>query len=326
MEKPSPEVLRIVGSCLDGGALSHADALRLCDVEAFTPDYYVLMYAMRTIAYEASHGIAEIHGQIGIDADICSKNCEFCSFAAINAGVRERDIYEMPLEKILAYARDYWENGANCLSVMITADYDFEKYLGVIEAIHRELPEFPIMANMGDLDAEMASELRAAGATSIYHAIRMREGVITAIPLQTRVNTIERAHEAGLKVATCVEMITPECSYEDIVSTLELSVGLEPEAGFTAGILAVPGTKMYGAPRYSWARGDVFSAVRRLMQGPDRVPFGSNNMTWAEVGTNPRDDKEETEHGGMGPDLVKERLKYRNQEWTVNEGPSPYWA
>ena len=325
MEKPSADVIRIVGKCLDGKLLSHADAVRLCEVEAYTPDWYVLKYALRELAYRASGGIAEIHGQIGLDANPCATgDCEFCSFAVMN-NARPNEKHEMPLEVALPYARRYYESGANCLTLMITADYDWDKYLGYVEAIHKELPDFPIMGNTGDFDVVMAGELKAAGAGSVYHAIRMGEGTVTRIPLETRVKTIEAAHAAGLKVATCNEMIRPGFTYVEVVDLLELSASLGCEAGFAGGIVPVPGTKMYDAPRYSWARGDVFAAIYRMIVGCERMPFGSETLTWAEVGTNPRDDKNETEKDGLGASVYKLQLEYENKEWTVRRGPSLYW-
>jgi len=325
MEKPSSDVLRIVDECLSGTLLSHDDALRLCEVEAYTADYYVLKYALHRMAYEASNGVAEIHGQIGIDANPCATgDCEFCSFAVMN-GARPNEKHEMPLDTILSYARKYYDSGANCLTIMITADYNWDQFLSYVEAVHAALPDFPIMGNMGDMDEKMAAELKAAGAGSIYHAIRMGEGTITRIPRETRVKTIEAAHAAGLKVATCNEMILPRFSYEEVIDQLELSASLGCEAGFTTGMIPVPGTKMYDAERYSWTRGEVFSAIFRMMVGTKRMPFGNENMEWAEVGTNPRDDKLETEKDGLGMSVYKLQLEYENKEWTVVHGPSQYW-
>ena len=325
MERPSVDVLRIVDECLGGKLLGHADAVRLCEVEAYTADYYVLKYALRHLACEASGGVAEVHGQIGMDANPCATgNCEFCSFAVMNSA-RPNERHEMPLEKIIAYAKSYREAGANCLTLMITADYDWDQYLTYVEAVHAAVPDLPIMGNTGDFDEVQAAELKAAGAGSVYHAIRMGEGVVTQIPLETRVKTIEAAHAAGLKVATCNEMIRPGFTYEEIVNQLELSASLRCECGFAGGIVPVPGTKMYDCERYSWARGDVFGAIYRMMVGTDFMRFGSGTLEWAEVGTNPRDDKNETEKDGLGSSIYKLRLGFENKELAVPSGPSQYW-
>ena len=325
MQKPSADVLEIVDSCLGGNLLSHKDALRLCEVESYTPDYYVLLSARHELNRRASDGIAEMHGQIGIDANPCSKNCEFCSFAVINSA-RPNEIHEMPLDQILTYAQEYYDGGANALSLMITADYDFQKYLRVIEACHAQNPDMPIMANMGDFDLAMANELKAAGASFVYHAIRMGEGIVNSIPREMRVKTIEAAHAAGMKVATCMEMISPRYTYEEILENIELSVSLRPEFGAAYGMVQVPGTKMYGTPQYSDVRVSVFDAIYRMMAGTDFMRFTSENMGWAEVGTNPRDDKNQTEKGGLGGTIYKQRLfEQEKREWNVYSGPSEYW-
>lgn len=324
MIMPDKEVLRIADYCLSGNTLSHDDAVYLCDIKPFTPEYHVLRYAARERHFATANGIAEVHGQIGMDANPCPANCEFCSFASINSA-RPDERHEMDLEAILHYARDYYKNGANCLTLMITIDYDFDQYLSYIEAVHKELPDFPIMANMGDFNLSQAKELKAVGVGSVYHAIRMGEGSINNLSVAERVASITAAHEAGLKVSTCTELITPTCSAQDIVAALEREVSLEPESGFAGGFIAVPGTKMFDAPRYSWSKIEVFSSILRLMTPPGKMPFGSGNHSWAEVGTNPRDDKNQTELGGMGPDLLKSRMEFENKEWTVPFGPSKYW-
>lgn len=318
------EVLRIADYCMDGKTLTHADAVLLCDVEPFTPEGHVISYVARERHFKAAHGIAEVHGQIGMDANPCPANCEFCSFAS-NAEARPGGRHEMSLDDILRYAHDYYDNGANVLTLMITNSYNFEQYLRYLEAVHKELPDFPIMVNMGDFDLPMALELKAAGAGSVYHAIRMGEGQINNLSVDDRVKTIEATHEAGLKVSTCTELIRPGVDAEDIVSALEREVSLEPESGFAGGFIAVPGTKMFDAPRYSWSKIDVFGDILRLLTPEGRMPFGSGNHSWAEVGTNPRDDKNETEKGGLGPDLLKSRMEFENKEWTVPFGPSNYW-
>lgn len=192
------EVLRIADYCMDGKTLTHKDAIYLCDIEPFTPEGRVLSYVARKRHFEAAGGIAEVHGQIGMDANPCPANCEFCSFAS-NGDARPNGRHEMSLDAILRYAHDYHDNGANVLTLMITNSYNFEQYLRYIDAVHKELPDFPIMANMGDFDYSMACELKAVGVGSVYHAIRMGEGEINNLSVEARVKTIEAAHEAGLK-------------------------------------------------------------------------------------------------------------------------------
>lgn len=318
------EVKRIADYCMEGKTLTHADAVYLCDVEPFTPEGHVISYVARERHFKTAGGIAEVHGQIGMDANPCPANCEFCSFAVVN-NARPNERHEMSREAILRHAHDYYDNGANCLTLMITNSYSFDQFLGHIEAVHKELPDFPIMANMSDFDLAMAKEMKSVGVGSVYHAIRMGEGTINNLSVEARVRSITAAHEAGLKVSTCTELITPTCKAEDIVAALEREVSLEPESGFAGGFIAVPGTLMFDAPRYSWSRINVFGNILRLMTPEGKMPFGTGNHSWAEVGTNPRDDKNETERGGLGPDLLKSRMEFENKEWTVPFGPSKFW-
>ena len=76
-------------------------------------------------------------------------------------------------------------------------------------------------------------------------------------------------------------------------------------------------------------------AVYRLATGRDlRLNCSANtvmtaaagaNLAWAEVGTNPRDTVERTEHGGRGGNIKQLRKMLAASDWKVLEGPSTGW-
>jgi hypothetical protein len=49
------------------------------------------------------------------------------------------------------------------------------------------------------------------------------------------------------------------------------------------------------------------------------------NLAWAEVGTNPRDTVERTEHGGRGSNIAQMRKMFSASGWEVRQGPSQGW-
>ena len=321
--KVSADVETIVDKALAGGGLNHDELVRLCGVDEFSLDAHYILWAARSLLNRACDGVAEVHAQIGMDANPCSKNCLFCSFAACNT--TRSGTMEMPIEQIIRHAKSYVEQGANCLTLMITADYDFGKYVEYVARVREAIgPDMPITANTDDFGPAEAKRLKQAGVGSIYHAVRMGEGVINDIPMERRFETIAAAQEEGLKVMTCLEMIDPRYMDDEIVTNMERVAAANTDYASAWGMIAVPGTKLYDDPHYNHVKYGVYSAIMRLACG-DRVRFGGGNLSWAEVGTNPRDASNETEKDGLGQSVHAVREALENKGWKTFRGPSPWW-
>ena len=80
----SPDIERIVDAALAGEQPGRDELVRLMDVSEFSLDAYYIKWAADRRRRELCDNTAEVHAQIGIDANPCSKNCLFCSFAAVN--------------------------------------------------------------------------------------------------------------------------------------------------------------------------------------------------------------------------------------------------
>ncbi len=321
--KIASDVEQIVDDALDGKHLSHDEIVRLCDLDELSLEAAYVCWAAEQITRAASDGVAEVHAQIGIDANPCSKDCEFCSFAVGNNS--RTGSMEMPIETILDYAKAYVDEGANCLTIMITGDYDRSQYLDYLARIREAIgDEMPITANMGDFDVDFAQSLKDVGVGSVYHAVRMGEGVINHIPLDERFNTIKAAQDVGLKVMTCLEMIDP-CHPNDAVATnMERLIACKPDMISAWGMIAVPGTRTCDNEHYTYPKYGLYSAIMRLACDRD-TRFGHGNLSWAEVGTNPRDDSNNTEKDGLGDSVKEVREKFEHNGWETFRGPSPWW-
>ena len=59
--------------------------------------------------------------------------------------------------------------------------------------------------------------------------------------------------------------------------------------------------------------------------GTSMAASAGANLAWAEVGTNPRDTVERTEHGGRGDNIAQLRKMFAGVGWTVRDGFSPGW-
>jgi biotin synthase len=111
-----------------------------------------------------------------------------------------------PLEDIIEKCLLFEADGANAIYLMATATFKFADFLKVGKEVKAALkPETPLIANVGDFNVDEARALREAGFTGIYHAMRLGEGITTAIDPKVRLKTMDAAQKAGLLIGTCLE-------------------------------------------------------------------------------------------------------------------------
>jgi biotin synthase len=216
---------------------------------------------------------------------------------------------------------------------MTTHDYAFGKYVETSKEVREKLkPETVMIANIGDFGYGEAKQLKEAGYTGIYHAVRMGEGRDTQIDPQVRLHTIRAAREAGLLIGTCVEPIGPEHSIEELSDKILLGREMGPCFSGAMRRINIPGSPLDRHGMISEYRLAFLVAVVRLAMGREVIGncthepnlLGATtgaNLFWAEAGTNPRDTEAETSKGrGMG---VKSCMElFRQADFDILRGPS----
>ena len=327
-------VYEIVEKGLEGCGLTEEETLALYDVEETSKEAALVRWAGQELSMQAADGVAEIHAQIGLNSTVCPKNCKFCSFAACNAVRKDR--YELPKEDVVEYAKIYEEDGANLILVLTTASYSFDKLVEMVQAVREVVsPDMPLLVNTEDMTPERAKALKEAGAQGAYHAVRMREGIDTGIPVEERLRTFACMREAGLKLSTCVEPVGPEHSPEELTEATFRCIESDPMTSGVGKRVAVPGTMLYDLGMLTDVANANMVAIYRLAHGRSlRLNCSANtvmtaasgaNLAWAEVGTNPRDLVERTEHGGRGASIAQQRKMFLAAGWEVLDGPSKGW-
>ena len=327
------EIYDIVKKGLEGNGLSAEDVLALYEVEETSKEAAYIRWAGQELSMIAADGVAEIHAQIGLNSTVCPKNCKFCSFAACN-NVRKGK-YELPKEDVLEYAKLYVEEGANLILMLTTASYSFDKLVDMVGSVREVIPaDMPLLVNTDDMQLDQCRQLKAAGANGAYHAVRMREGEDTEIPVEKRFETFANLREAGLTLSTCVEPVGPEHTPEELTEATMRCISTNPLSGVGKRI-GVPGTFVYDRGMLTDVANANMVAIYRLATGRDlRLNCSANtvmtaasgaNLAWAEVGTNPRDTVERTEHGGRGNNIAQLRKMFAASGWQVLDGPSKGW-
>ncbi len=299
-------VVSILDKALDKQSISREEALALMSVDILSQEMYAICGAANELSRRHFNNLGEIYVQIGLDFAPCPGNCEFCSFGAEHGIVKE--IIEYPLTEIVQAAQMAEKEGANGVYLMTTARYRFDKFLEVSKAIKQSIsPDFPLVANISDFNDDHAQDLADVGFKAVYHAVRLNEGIGTAFSRERRLRTLEAARNAGLNLHFCVEPVGPEHSPEEQVDLMFL--GREEGVTFSGAMrrVCVPGTRAANLGQISWWSLARTVAVTRLVMGntvlghcthEPNLPsiLAGANLLWAEIGTNPRDDKPDTEN------------------------------
>ncbi|MDR1571663.1 MAG: radical SAM protein [Clostridiales Family XIII bacterium] len=327
-------VHEIIEKSFCGEALSPEEALSLYRTDPYSKDAFMIRWAALRQSMELAGGLAEIHAQIGLDSGPCPKDCQFCSFAACNSrdpGAKRR---ETPLKDVVEYAKIYVEQGANLILLLSTEAYDFDRYAEICVRVREAVGgETPLLANIGDLDLGRAKRLKGAGMDGIYHAVRLGEGEITGIHVETRLATIENAGKAGLRLSTCLEPIGPEHSAGEIEERARMCMGWEPMTSGVGRRVAAPGTGTARLGMLSQPLNALYAASYRLTDHRTKLiasvhselmANSGSNLSWSEAGSNPRDSRRRTE-GGRGRSVKEIKALFSETGWRVRRGPSPGW-
>ena len=173
-------IKEIVDKVDDGLSLTRQNIVSLLDISPHSVDAGFVIGVANEINRIASKGKAEVHAQIGLNLSPCPNNCSFCGFSAENRVFTERK--ELGVEEIVHLAFKAEGDGANAIFFMTTHDYPFGKYIETSKEVRKKLkPETVMIANIGDFGYGEAKQLKDAGYTGIYHAVRMGEGRDTKI-------------------------------------------------------------------------------------------------------------------------------------------------
>ncbi|MBN1279769.1 MAG: radical SAM protein [Chlorobiaceae bacterium] len=317
-----------------GELLSRDELVFLLDLPPDSLDVYMVMAEANRISKEVSDGKAEVHAQFAVNLAPCSCDCLFCSFAEVN-GVFTAST-ALSADQAVAYARQFEKDGVNALFLMSTAHYPFERFLEISREVRKSLkPETTLIANVGDQSVKSALKLKDAGFAGVYHAVRLREGIDTALDVGKRKRSIFNFREAGLEVGTCVEPVGPEHTNEELADMIAFTASFNPAYSGAARRIPIPGTKLAALGMISELRMAQIVAITRL--GMPRSVSGNcthepctlgaiagANLFWAEVGANPRDVQVKTEEG-RGESANSCRSIFQESNWEILRGPSRFY-
>lgn len=313
-------VVAIADDAARGKAPSRSDIVHLLTFDAYSPEAAYVCAVAREIGMRACGGRGFVYAQIGVDSTICPKNCRFCSFAAANAEAAFRDVSraEVPIGRIVHYAKLFDAEKVDLISLMATAALDFDRYLDMVRAVRASASaDMAIMANTGDLSLEQAQALQVAGADMAYHAVRLGEGEWTGIAPIDRHLTIRHLKAVGLDLMTGVEPvwqgIDPLVLSERICDVPEFG----PRIMGACGLTQVEGADVLGRkpPLKGFLR--YVAACTRLVCG-DAVPVGGiGGVAWVDAGCDPRNRGYGEEDGHLRRHIARAKRELRLEGFSV---------
>ena len=284
-------VAQIADAATGGKAPARDDVAYLLGFDAYSAEAAYVCARAREVGMRACQGRGYLHAQIGVDCTPCSKNCRFCSFAAVNVkpGSLDAACLEVPVERIVHYAKLFDEAGVHLVSLMATAQLDFGRYLEIVRAVRENVSDrLAIMANTGDLTLEQAQSLKAAGASASYHALRLGEGVLTGITPDERRRTIACLREAGIPLMTGIEPLWEGVDRCELCDRICEVPGFQPFCTGACNLTPVEGADLDGRAPALTGFVRYVAAITRLACG-EAVPVGGiGGVRWIDAGCDPR--------------------------------------
>lgn len=308
----TPEhITALLNSCAADRCLTPREATLALSSELQGEALRQLLEAAHRRMCRISGSHARLWAAIGVDAAACMRNCAFCSHG-VQWGVYP-DNYELAPEEVCRQAADIGVLEPDWFTLRTTQDYGIGRLSELVKRVRHVLPpRTEVAVNTGEFDLAAARALKDAGATTVYHTYRLREGVDTGIAPSERMETLGIIRKSGLKLAALVEPVGPEHSDEEIV---EAAFRLKETGVSLGGCMArvpVPGTPLAKFGKVDEDRIVRIIAMTRLISGPEvgaicvhpPVPAalcaGANTLV-VECGAVPRSDRvEKTAWQGFG--------------------------
>ncbi len=299
-------VKEIVERCYNNPAeCSDQEIIKLLEVDCHSDDFYHLISASNRLSRSKFGKKAYIFVQIGLNAEPCSGNCVFCSLGKDHYALG--NTWRKSKEEIISTVISISKEKIDDIFLMCTADYPFEEYISIIEAVRPVIDSrIRLVANIGDFSLEQAKIMKRAGVTGVYHVNRLREGIDTSINVIEREKTLEYLQTAELETYYCIEPIGAEHSYDEILVEIRRAQALKPEVMAVMRRVSVENTPIANKECITAIELTKIAAVSNLVVQPSRAMnlheteqmslLAGINQLYAEYGANPRDTVDNTQN------------------------------
>ena len=302
----TPKIQDILSRALEQKAPTRQEMITLLQLPEQSAEAGILRAVANQISRKRLGNNAVLSGQIGYSTAPCAGDCVFCAFGA---GHSVFPTMKLSTEEVVRRAVEMTSSGLLFnLWLMSMHDFDFEEFLNLLAAVRAVIPSNVILSsNVGDLSLSQTRELKAAGLSSAYHTIRLREGIDTKLDPKIRIQTVQNIQEAGLSWGFCCEPIGPEHTPEELADHILFGMSLNPKSFGAMRRVYLPNSPIANRGQITFLRHAQIVAVVALatLADPEIVAIGGHepnlicltsgaNNACAESGANPRDAATET--------------------------------
>ncbi|AOS84837.1 biotin synthase BioB [Chlorobaculum limnaeum] len=238
--------------------------------------------------HAANHGAVHACSIMNAKSGVCGENCRFCAQSKHNSANVE--VYGLVDDApVLEQARNAWEQGVTHFGI-VTSGYgylkvtpEFERILGMIDLLHRELPGLYVCASLGVLGDEPTAELARHGVAHYNLNIQVdprRYGklIATTHGVDERIETIRRLRSNGIGVC-CGGILGVGESMQERVAMIfalrELDVTVIP----LNVLVPIDGTPLEGAAPVSVPEIAKTFAICRLAHPSKIIKFAAGRET-----------------------------------------------
>lgn len=298
--------------------LSDEEIRDLLRINNESKDFYRLLAVSNELSRSKFKNKGYVFTQIGINAEPCSINCQFCSMGFDHYSLDSQ--WEKDLETLKNELIGLQKYKFDDFFLMTTADYSIDRFIELSKQLKPLLNASQrFVANIGDFEIEVANDLKSIGFTGVYHINRLREGQDTLVSPVIRERTIQAINEAGLELYYCIEPIGPEHSYAELLVEIKRARDLKISVMAVMRRVPVPGTPLFDLGKITASELTKIVAVTNIVVNPSRsmnvheptqmALLAGVNQLYAEIGANPRDIKSDTENSrGFTPDKAWDML------------------
>ena len=285
-----------------------------------------------SIGKKACGGRSLVFGQIGVDDSICPENCSYCAFALRNAIHGSHKLSSsskimaaiISEEALVSHLQAFDEARVDAVSLMGTAALPFENYLNMIKIARDVLScDIRIIVNYRDMVDNEISALEQAGATHVYHAVRIREGKITGISPERRRATIKRVQKSNMQLMNGVEPVWEpfdEALANDVADAILEAVSEHPQITGSCGLCSVENSTFEGKPPTK-ERVQLVASVLRLVAG-ETIPYGCvRGISWVDAGADPRERGFSDSKNSIIHEVKKARSATIKEGWKLSSSP-----
>ncbi|NTU67788.1 MAG: biotin synthase BioB [Chlorobiaceae bacterium] len=238
--------------------------------------------------YAADEGAVHACSIINAKSGHCGENCSFCAQSNHNSATI--DSYGLVDEaKVLESAREAYLQGVRHYGI-VTSGYgymkstpEFQRILGMIDMLHRELPEMHVCADLGMIGEEQASALVERGI--IHYNMNLQvaperygELIASTHTVDERIETIRLLRSKGISVCSGGIIGTGE-SMQDRISLIFTLRDLDVDVIPLNVLVPIKGTRLEGnAPVPVPEIAKTFAICR--LANPDRtIKFAAGRET-----------------------------------------------